>query len=167
MKEKTISIAQLHECIYDGTKKLKPDIGDVFFINIKQIGHIPGMVAGVRIDKSENKTFLIYIYNEILKSKEEIPVLDKYNLLFSPLNVLRNNWSKGLGFEHRFSLPKEKIDVFQDHCFYSKLHNPPRYHNQNGESCEPFEPLVDNVWNNITTICIKILKKIDDTDIKN
>ena len=102
-----MTLPELHSLIVDGTRRLKVRKGDVSFLNLTGVGHIPVLVAKDNYDEERfgpYKQFIIYVYNIILQDKNDPYTLNKEDLLMGPVIVLRNNWNKGMGFEYRYSL---------------------------------------------------------------
>ena len=161
----SMTLPELHSLIIDGTRRLKVRKGDVSFLNLTGVGHIPVLVAKDNHREERYgpyKRFIIYVYNIILQDKDEPYTLNKEDLLMGPMIVLRNNWDKGMGFEYRYSLKPEDIDVFPNHCFAP---GNGLFYDENGMLCQPFEPLAEDALNNITTISMEIIKKLKGIDV--
>ena len=99
-------------------KKVRP--GDIFVLQIRNDEYIFGRV--VRTDGTVgggwNQAILIYIYNAIADDKNNIPDLDKSNLLVPPILTNKVPWLRGY-FETVAHRPLVDEEVFHPHCFYS------------------------------------------------
>jgi hypothetical protein len=96
-------------------KELNP--GDIFAFQIKEGEYMFGRV--IRTDAmihSMEDCILIYIYNDVSKDKNNIPKLDKNNLLIPPIMTNKRPWTMGY-FETIDHKPLIEVDVLQPHCF--------------------------------------------------
>ncbi|AOR28253.1 hypothetical protein FORMB_12070 [Formosa sp. Hel1_33_131] len=160
-----MKLSELHSKMNGGKRRLKPKKGDIFFINIDGVGHIPGMVAKDDMKYGSTPCFLIYIYNIVLNHKNEKFEINKGDLLMPPCMVLRNNWEPTIGFEHQFTLETDKIDVFLNHCFGDDV-QPGIYFDEFQNRCEYFEPFADNSLVNVTVIAWKIMKIVNGIEVE-
>jgi hypothetical protein len=107
-------------------KDLRP--GDTFVLQMRDNEFIFGRV--IRTDAkigAEVRTraggylmegcILIYIYNAFSSEKDQIPVLDKNNLLIPPVMTNRLGWSRGY-FEVVAHRDLTDEDIRHPHCFY-------------------------------------------------
>lgn len=110
----------------------KQKSGDVFVLQMKgddkyYFGRIVSLKA--KIGGFDN-VILIYIYNAFSKSKDEMPRMDKDNLLVPPIGTNRLPWTRGY-FETIRSAPIEDNDVLDTHCFFDYLTK--KYYNDQGK----------------------------------
>ncbi|KER02799.1 immunity 26 domain-containing protein [Photorhabdus temperata] len=149
-----------------GKRKLKrPEVGDLFTLEIESIGFVHGMVAKNEIEFAKGQTDfnIIYIYKDITKRKEDKVNCSKNNLLFSPFVVNDMAWRQGY-FQTYTQLPQDKIDIFERYCFFSGAKG--QYENEQWEPCEKFEPCSDLVLSSSLTIAIRVYSYLNpETEI--
>ena len=137
------------EFLKKSRKELKP--GDIFVLKPKGHDYYFGRVISTTANSGFGppKAILIYIYNVTSKDKNQIPKLDKNNLLIPPKMINRLGWSRGF-FENVAFKELTKDDILDVHCFripslkgfsegrFSKE----RYVNEKGEELDgPHEPV--------------------------
>jgi hypothetical protein len=140
--------------------KQKPQPGDIFVLKMKEredyvFGRVISVTAKIR---SMVGCILIYIYNSFSKSKDEIPVLDKENLLIPPRLINQLPWIKGY-FEIVDSKPLMDKDVLKQHCFAEFTER--FYDEQNNQLKERIEPCGEYGLDSYRTIDDDISRVLD------
>lgn len=144
-----------------GVRRFKrPEVGDLFTLEMQDIGFIHGMVARNDLEfvKGQADFNIVYIYKEITKNQSDNLSLAKSELMFPPFIVNDMAWRQGY-FQTYDSIPISEIDVFNEYCFYSKAKK--QYENERWESCKAFEPCSDLVLSSSLTIAIKIYMRLN------
>jgi hypothetical protein len=116
------------EILSKSKKGLKP--GDVFVLKPKGHNYFFGRVIDVDADCGfGGGAILIYIYNSTSDNKNEVPNLDKNELLLAPIMTNRLPWSKGY-FENVQHNELTTENVLPVHCFKKPKLN--AYYNEKG-----------------------------------
>lgn len=118
-------------------KHLKP--GDIFVLQMRDNEFIFGRV--IRTDarvQTYGPDVLVYIYNAFSRDKNQIPVLDKNDLLIPPVITNKTGWLDGY-FEVIAHRDLAEEDILQPHCFFS-MHSQRYYDEYDHELPERVEP---------------------------
>ncbi len=152
------------EFLKKSRKRLKP--GDIFVLKPK--GHDYYFARVIDTDAESGfgpgNAVLIYIYNATSKDKNNIPQLDKNNLLIPPTMINRLGWSRGY-FENVSFRELTEEDVLDVHCFW----DPPlkgfskgrfskgRYMNEKGQQLDgPYDPVGQYGLGNYRVVDVEI-----------
>lgn len=139
-----------------GKRRLKrPEVGDLFTLEMEGIGFIHGMVARNEFEfaKGQVEFNIVYIFRDITHSQNDKIKIHKDNLLFPPLIVNDMAWRCGY-FQTHSQVPISELDVFDNYCFYSIAKA--IYENDKWEPCEAFEPCSDSVLSSSLTVAIMV-----------
>ncbi|WP_155632746.1 hypothetical protein [Burkholderia cepacia] len=145
--------------LLEGGRKSNPEKGDIFVMNIRGIGFVPGLVVKDDFKYGTERLCVIYLYNEISVEKNSQFVLDKSNLIVPPALVAEIDWRENGGFENVGHLDGSNMDIFSNHCFYDRLRR--RYVDENNEICDKFEPSGIRSISNVGSEAIGVYRKLN------
>jgi hypothetical protein len=103
-------------------------VGDVFTIKLTTGDYYFGRVISDKADQyppTEEKFYLVYLYNAKSRARENIPKLDKNDLLIPPYLTISGDWTSGY-LETIKNIPLTEGDVLDQHYLYNpitKLYN--------------------------------------------
>jgi hypothetical protein len=98
-------------------------VGDVFTIKLTTGDYYFGRVISDKADQyppTEESFYLVYLYNAKSKIKEDIPKLDKNDLLIPPYFTVSQDWTSGYS-ETIKNISLTEDDVLDQHYFYNPI----------------------------------------------